>query len=96
MNLYVVHLKLINQLDLNKYVHIYSPTIQRDFTGGSVGKISACNARDTGDFGSIPGLGRSPGGGRTNSLQYSCLENPTDREAWQATVHGIAKESGMI
>ena len=90
MNLYAVHLKCINQLDLNKYVHIYSSTIQRDFTGGSVGKISACNAGDTGDSGSIPGLGRSPGEVHTNSLQYSCLKNPTDRGAWWATVHRVA------
>ena len=46
------------------------------FSGGSVGKESACNAGDTGDSGSIPGLGRSPGGGYGNPLQYSCLENP--------------------
>ena len=41
--------------------------------------------------GSIPGLGRSPGGGQGNPLQYSCLENSMDRGAWQATVHGVAK-----
>ena len=49
------------------------------------------NAEDLGDFGSIPGWGRSPGVGNGNPLQYSCLENPRDREAWQATVHGVAK-----
>ena len=49
------------------------------FPGGSDGKESACNAEDTGDQGSIPGSGRSPGGGHTNPLQYSCLENPMDR-----------------
>ena len=54
----------------------------------SDGTESACN---TGDQGSIPGLGRSPGGGHGNPLQYSCLENPTDRGAWWATVHGVAK-----
>ena len=46
------------------------------------------------DAGSIPGLGRPPGGGNGNSLQYSCLENPMDRGAWWATVRGIA-ESNM-
>ena len=56
--------------------------------GGSDGKASACNA---GDPGSIPGLERSPGKGIGNPLQYSCLENPMDRGAWQATVHGVAK-----
>ena len=50
--------------------------------------MSACNA---GDPGSIPGLGRSPGEGNGNPLQYSCLENPMDRGAWRATVHGVAK-----
>ena len=50
--------------------------------------VSAGDIRDTG---SVPGLGRSPGGGRGNPLQYSCLENPLDGGAWQATVHGVAK-----
>ena len=50
-----------------------------DFPGGSVGNKSACNAGDTGDVGSIPGLGRSPGEGHGNPFQYSCLENPMDR-----------------
>ena len=49
-------------------------------------------AGDTGDAGLIPGLGKSAGGGNGNPLQYSCLENPTDRGAWWATVHGIAKD----
>ena len=51
------------------------------------------NAGDTGDLGSVPGLGRSPGGGNGNPLQYSCLENPMDRGAWRVTAHGLAKES---
>ena len=46
-----------------------------------------------GDMGLIPGLGRYPGGGNSNPLQYSCLGNPMDRGAWQATVHGVTKES---
>ena len=49
------------------------------------------NAGDIRDMGSIPGLRRSLGGGIGNSLQYSCLENPMDREAWQAIVHGGVK-----
>ena len=48
------------------------------------------NAGEAGNVGLIPGLGRSPGGGHGNPLQYSCLENPMDREAWWATVHGVA------
>ena len=55
---------------------------------GLVGKESACNA---GDWGLIPGLGRSPGEGNGNPLQYSCLENSVDRGAWQAALHGITK-----
>ena len=54
----------------------------------SEGKASAFNA---GDPGSIPGWGRSPGEGNGNPLQYSCLENPMDGEAWWATVHGVTK-----
>ena len=49
------------------------------------------NARDTGDAGSIPGLGRSPGGGNGNQLQYSCLGNPMDRGAWWAIDHGVTE-----
>ena len=56
--------------------------------GGSEGKASDCNA---GDLGSIPESGRPPGEGNGTPLQYSCLENPMDREAWWATVHGITK-----
>ena len=56
--------------------------------GGSDDKESACNA---GDPDLIPGLGRSPRKGNGYSLQYSCLENSTDRGAWWATVHGITK-----
>ena len=58
------------------------------FPGGSDSKASACSA---GDPGSIPGLGRSPGEGNGNPLQYSCLENSMDWGAWWATVHGVAK-----
>ena len=49
------------------------------------------NAGDARDLGSIPGSGKSPGEGNGNPLQYSCLENPMDRGAWWATVHGVAK-----
>ena len=58
------------------------------FPGGSDGKEFACNV---GDLGLIPGLGRSPGEGNGYPLQCSCLENPMDRGAWQATVHGVAE-----
>ena len=58
------------------------------FPGGSDGKESACNV---GDPALILGLGRSPGEGNGNPLQYSCLENPIDRGAWRATVDGLTK-----
>ena len=58
------------------------------FPDSSMVKKPTCNVEDPG---SIPGLGRSPGGGHGNPLQYPCLENSMDRGAWQATVHGIAK-----
>ena len=60
----------------------------RTFQVGISGKESACQA---GDLGSIPGSGRCPGGGSGNPLQYPYLENPMDRGAWQATVHGVVK-----
>ena len=62
--------------------------IHRGFPGGSDGKESACNA---GDPGLIPWLGRSPGEGNDNPLQYSCLENSMDRGAWLVTIHKVAK-----
>ena len=58
------------------------------FPSGSDGKESACSV---GDLGSIPGSGESPGEGNDNPLQYSCLENPMERGAWQAAVYGVAK-----
>ena len=61
--------------------------------GGSDGKESACNAEDPG---SISGLGRSSGEGHDNPLQYSRLENPTDRGAWEAIVCGIAKSQTLL
>ena len=63
------------------------------FAGGSEDKASACNA---GDLVLIPGLGRSPGEGKDNPRQYSCLEYPMIREAWWATVHGVAKTQTQL
>ena len=71
---------------MNQVVLLHSPLA--GCPGSSDGKESAC---DTGDLSLIPGLGRSPGGGNGNPLHYSCLGNPMDGEAWQATVHGVAK-----
>ena len=61
--------------------------LRKGFLSGLVGKEPVCNLGDAEDTGSIPGSGKSPGGGCGNPLQYSCLENPRDRGAWQATVH---------
>ena len=69
----------------------YSP----GFPDGSVVMNPPPNAGATGDKDSLPGLGRSPGGGNGNPLQYSCLGNPMDRRAWWATAHGAAKELDM-
>ena len=63
-------------------------TVHVGFSCGSEVKVSACNAEDQG---SIPGLGRSPGEGNGNPLQYSCLENPMNGGAWWATVHRVAE-----
>ena len=60
------------------------------------GKDSACNAGAAGDTGSILGSGRSPEEGHGNPLQYSCLENPMDRGAWRATVHGVTQSQTRL
>ena len=63
------------------------------FLGGSDSKESACNV---GYLGSIPGLGRTPGEGHGDPLQYSCLGNPMEREAWWTIVHGIEKSQTRL
>ena len=63
------------------------------FSGGSISKESTHNV---GDLDSIPGLGRSPGGGDDNPLQYSCLGNTMDRGAWQAPVYGVTKSQTQL
>ena len=68
-------------------------SLYRGFPGGSDGKESACNA---GDLGSIPGSGRPPEEGHGNPLQYSYLQNPMDRGAWLATVHGVTKRQTQL
>ena len=71
-------------------VHLSLSRESRDFPNGSAVMNPPA---DAGDLGLIPGLGRSPGKVNGNPLQYSCLENPMDRGAWWATVHGVAKGS---
>ena len=65
--------------------------MESGFPGGSVVKNLPAEAGESRDSGSIPGWGRSPGEGNGNPLLYSCLENPVYREAWWATVHGVAR-----
>ena len=79
------------------------PSLDAAFEHGStyhgcwvVKNLPANNAGDAGDLVSIPGSGRSPGGGNGNPFQYSCLENLMDRGAWWATVHGIAKSQTQL
>ena len=66
------------------------------FPDGASGKEPTANAEDLRDSGLIPGLGRSPGGAHGNGLQYTCLENPMDRGAWWATVHGVAESRTQL
>ena len=82
-------LATVKSAAINTGVHA-SLSIRFSQLGWLSGRKSACNAGDTGDAGLIPRLGRSPGGGHANPLQYSCQENPTDG-GWQATVHGVTK-----
>ena len=84
-----------NQIDYILCSHRWRSSIESAKTRpgadcGSDGGESACDAKDPG---SIPGLRRAPGGGRGNPLQCSCLENPRDRGAWRATVHGVASRT---
>ena len=78
-------------LSERKYISVFGFHFQ-GFPGGSVVKNLPANAGDTG---SIPELGRSPGGGNGTPLQYSCLGNPMDRGAWQAAVHGVAESHNL-
>ena len=89
MDLETVIQSEVSQKEKNKYCIL---THIRDFPGGSVVKNLPANTRDLRDQGSIPGSERSPRGGDIgNPLQYSCLETPIERGAWQATVHRVAK-----
>ena len=78
----------LKELDTTEQLTLTLTHPRKGFPGGSVVKNLPANARDSG---LIPGLGRSPGEGNDNLLQYSYLENPTDRGAWQATVQRVTK-----
>ena len=79
---------MVQGLSLVAVIAGYSLPLSSCFPGGSVGKEPTCNE---GDLGSIPGLGRTPGEGNGNTLQYPCLENPMDIRAWGTTVHEVAE-----
>ena len=68
----------------------------KGFPGGTSGKEPPAHAGDIRDAGSIPGSERSPRGGQDNPLQYSCLENPRDRGAWRAAVHGVLQSQTWL
>ena len=80
------------------FLHCLKPTMHVFWASQMAqgGEESACKAGDTGDLGSIPGLGRSPGRGHDNPLQCSCLEKSRDRGAWWATVHGVTKSQTRL
>ena len=81
------------QIQINNYENIYRDVYicRQAFQVALVIKDPPVNAGDIRDVDLIPGLGRSPGGGHGNPLQYSCLENPMDRGICQAAAHGVAK-----
>ena len=85
-----LHLQRCHPHSVFIFIHIYQ-YLGLPYSSNS--KESAC---DAGDQGSIPGLGRSSGEGNGNLLQYSCLENYMDREAWWATVHGVTKSQTRL
>ena len=80
---------LFYEYSKQSFIHMY--VYIRTFQVVLVVKNLSANAGDVRDAGSVPGLGRSPGEGHGNTLQYSCLENDMDRGAWWATVYGVAK-----
>ena len=79
-----------------KWDYIHTREAKEGFPSGSVIKNPPVHAGDAGDLDSISGLGRSPGGGNGNPLQYSCLKIPMNRGAWRATVHRVAKSGTWL
>ena len=88
---YITNVNIL-KTESNEAFHVF-PQARYDFPGGSESKASVYN---TGDLGSFSRLGRFPGEGNSNPLQYSCLENPMKRGAWQAIVHGVTKSGPKL
>ena len=78
------------------WVSFQLPDIREDFPGGPSGKELPASTRNLGVAGLIPESGQFPGGGHGNPLQFSCLENPTDRGAWQTIVHGVTRSQTLL
>ena len=89
------HLGICDHQQIDKKVKS-SVMIKWAFPRGTSGKETACQRRRCKRCGPIPGLGRPPGGGHGNPLQYSCLENLKDRGAWRATVHGVTESQTRL
>ena len=83
-------------VQLSNLLKNVNTNLLKGFLGGSVLKNLPANAGDTGDAGSIPGSGRSPGGGHGNPLQNSCWRNPMDRGTWWAMVHEVTKRRTQL
>ena len=79
-----------------KLIRIALSTLNKGFPGGASGKNPPAIEGGVRDLGSIPGSGRSPAGEYSNPLQYFCLENPMDKGAWRATVHGAAESQTRL
>ena len=92
MNSRLIYLRIVSCTQMALQIHTLD-LFMVGFPVDADGKQSACN---TGNGHSVPGSARSPGGGHGNPLQYSCLENPMDRGAWWATVHGVAKSQTQL
>ena len=85
--------KYLGSFQISFYRFLY---LKSAFLGGASSKEPACQCRDIRDAGSIPGLGRSPEREHGNPIQYSWLENPMDRGAWRAAVHGVAESQTWL
>ena len=94
----IIHSFILHATSICEILLCYFPVtlLNTGFPGGSVGKESTCNAGDASDAGSIPGLGRFPGGGHGNYPSILAWKIPMDRGVWWAAVHGVAKSQTRL